>query len=230
MDEIHALSLDAQGQLLRVLQEGEYRPVGGKHFLTADVRILSASNRPLLKLVREGRFREDLYYRLNVLRIQLPSLRERGQDVFQLAKHFLTQIREQEELGNKTFRTETLRALAHYDYPGNVRELKNVVEKAAVLSRSDWIEVEDLFFDSNTHGPQKLQRPSDYGQLPLKEAKEEFQRAYIERLLDHHGGVVARAARGSGITRESFHRLMKKYGVRRASGPGGSRRPPMGTH
>ncbi|MFQ5654668.1 MAG: sigma 54-interacting transcriptional regulator [Planctomycetota bacterium] len=216
LDEIHELSLDSQGKLLRVLQDGVYRPVGGKQFLRADVRILSASNQPLLGQVQTGRFREDLYYRLNVLRVDLPPLRERGADVILLARHFLTQVTESEGLPRKELSQEAMRLLSRYRYPGNVRELRNLIEKAAVLSDSELIMEDDLFFDEDPRGAGSPLLPSRSAlDLPLKEAREGFQRDYVEQMLLANRGVVSRAAAQAGITRESFHRLMKKHGIRR---------------
>lgn len=215
LDEVHELSLDMQKKLLRFLQEGVYRPVGGKEFRTADVRILSASNRPLLTLVKQGAFREDLFYRLNVLRVELPPLRQRGHDIILLARAFLRRVVEAEQLAPREFSPEALRRLAAYHYPGNVRELRNVVEKAAVLSTGTTIVDADILFDGDPALPTPTRRERDAEPLPLREAKEEFQREYLERLLEQYDGVVARAARRSGITRESFHRLMKRHGIQR---------------
>jgi DNA-binding NtrC family response regulator len=216
LDEVHQLSLGSQRKLLRVLQEGEYRPVGGKEVLRTDVRILAASNEPLYDLVKEGRFREDLYYRLNVLRVELPSLRSRGRDVLILAQHFLDRVVETQKLGARQFSAEALRVLARYPFPGNVRELRNIVEKAAILGEGPVIGEGDLLFDSPGWQPgESVELPSALTGIPLREAREEFQRRYIERILDEAGGVVSHAADRSGITRESLHRLIRKYGLRR---------------
>ncbi|MGE3163504.1 MAG: sigma 54-interacting transcriptional regulator [Planctomycetota bacterium] len=215
LDEVHELSLDMQKKLLRFLQEGVYRPVGGKEFRTANVRILSASNRPLLSLVKQGAFREDLYYRLNVLRVDLPPLRQRGQDIILLARTFLAKVVETERLEPKEFTPAALRKLSSYPYPGNVRELRNVIEKAAILCAGSSIEEADILFDGELASNATGRFPATSEPLPLRQAKEEFQRCYLERLLEQYDGVVARAARRSGITRESFHRLMKRYGIQR---------------
>lgn len=215
LDEVHELGMDVQKKLLRFLQEGVYRPVGGKEFLTANVRILSASNQPLLRLVKEGCFREDLYYRLNVLKVELPPLRDRGQDVLLLARHFLDNILESESLDPREFSPDTLRQLSRYTYPGNVRELRNLVEKAAILAPDSVITPDDLFFDSDLSQDLPAHEVPLFEELPLRDAREEFQRRYLESNLQRNGGVVARAARSAGITRESFHRLMKKYGIQR---------------
>ena len=174
----------------------------------------TASNRPLLQLVREGRFREDLYYRLNVLKIELPPLREREGDVLLLARHFLSQISEREQLRAKRFTPEALAQLAGYTYPGNVRELLNLVEKATILSTEEEIGPGALTFDAE---PREGGGDGSTGltELPLKAASEQFQRSYLKTKLRDNHMVVARAARRSGITRESFHRLMRKYGIQR---------------
>ena len=216
LDEVHQLSMGSQRKLLRVLQEGEFRPVGGKEVIQTDVRVLTASNESLYRLVGEGRFREDLYYRLNVLRVELPPLRKRGRDVMILAQHFLDEVVESQSLGTKQWSPESMRALARYPFPGNVRELRNVVEKAAILGDSEWIGEGDLFFDAES--PQSaapLELPTFLTEVTLKEAREEFQKRYVESMLTTVDGVVSHAAERSGITRESFHRLLRKYNVRR---------------
>ncbi|MEM7168225.1 MAG: sigma 54-interacting transcriptional regulator [Planctomycetota bacterium] len=215
LDEVHELSLDVQKKLLRFLQEGVYRPVGSKEFRTANVRILSAANRPLLQLVQQKKFREDLYYRLNVLKVELPPLRDRGKDILLLARHFLEQVVASEELGERNFSEGCLRLLSSYAYPGNVRELRNVVEKAAILSAGPVMQPNELVFDQPVETIVTAPDNASWQQMPLREAKEEFQREYLSTLLARCDGVVSRAARESGITRESFHRLMKKFGIQR---------------
>ncbi len=216
LDEVHQLSLGSQRKLLRVLQEGEVRPVGGEDVIHTDVRVLAASNEPLYGLVQAGRFREDLYYRLNVLRVELPPLRNRGNDILILAQHFLDQVVESQHLGPKEFSIEALRELARYPFPGNVRELRNIVEKGAILGDVPIIGVSDLFFDTTDgSGADPIDLPEAFTEIPLKDAQEEFQRRYLERILSAAEGVVSHAAARSGITRESFHRLMRKYGIQR---------------
>ncbi|MFN0058212.1 MAG: sigma 54-interacting transcriptional regulator [Planctomycetota bacterium] len=217
LDEIHALSLEMQRKLLRVLQEGEYRPVGGGEFFKANVRLLAAANRPLWDLVQEGKFREDLYYRLNVLRLELPPLRDRGNDILLLAKHFLTEICRKERLDAKVLSPESLQRLLQYSFPGNVRELRNIMEKAAVLSVGPTIRAEELYFDTKT-APANSNGGLEPGlvavDVPLRKAKDSFQQHYLRQLLATTDGVVAHAAAAAGITRESLHRLLKKYGIR----------------
>ncbi len=220
LDEIHQLSLGSQRKLLRVLQEGEYRPVGGKQVVQTDVRVLTASNESLFKLVGDGRFREDLYYRLNVLKVELPPLRQRGRDILILAHHFLTEVVASQGLGEKELSPEALRALASYPFPGNVRELKNVIEKAAILGDGSWIEAADLFFDGVEKSGGAIDLPVALTEIPLKEAKEEFQKKYLEQVLSTANGVVLRAAEQAGITRESLHRLIRKYQLRNPRKPG----------
>ncbi len=216
LDEIHELSLGVQRKLLRVLQESEYRPVGSTEFVKSNVRLLSACNQPLAQLVQNGDFREDLYYRLNVIKIELPPLRERGNDVILLARHFLERVVESESLGPKELSPAALRSLLSFDFPGNVRELSNLVEKAAVLSPHREIQPDDLFVGGgapeSSQSEISIERP--LVNLPLREAKEAFQQRYLEGLLEQNDGVVARAARAAGVTRESLHRLLKKHGLR----------------
>ncbi len=213
LDEIGDLPLALQAKLLRVLQEGEVRPVGARASVPVDVRIVCASNRNLETMVGEGRFREDLFYRLRVLHLRLPPLRERKEDVPLLAETFLSKHLEAEgkASGDVRFTTGALRALSSHGWPGNVRELKNVVESASVFARKGRITARDvgsrLGLDA---GEEEVPAPAG---VDFRKAKARFEKAYLEGLLQSTGGNVSETARRAGLERGYVHRLMKKYGL-----------------
>ncbi len=215
LDEVGDMSLAMQKKLLRVLEEGEVRRVGGKDTIQVDVRIISASNQDLKSLVNEEKFREDLYYRLNGIRINLPPLRDRKEDIPLLIQHFLELIAQESRQPVKSIGPEALRLLISYDWPGNVRELRHFLERTVLLSTGETIEERDCLFD-----PVIFQQESraisneillDLEKLPLREARDVFMKHYIERIYEEHGRNVTKAARACGISRESLHRLLKKF-------------------
>jgi transcriptional regulator with GAF, ATPase, and Fis domain len=213
LDEIGDMPLALQAKLLRALQEGEVRPVGAKASVPVDVRVVCATNRDLGARVEAGNFREDLYYRLRVLPVSLPPLRERKEDIPLLSAAFLRAHLEGEEKGAKSVRLTpgALKALASHDWPGNVRELKNVVGGAAVFSKGGQITNADV---AERLG---LPREEDSQRGPagesFRDAKVRFERAYFERLLARTGGNVSAAAREAGLERGYVHRLVKKLGI-----------------
>jgi DNA-binding NtrC family response regulator len=220
LDEIAELSLALQSKLLRALQERQIRRVGGTALVDVDVRVVSATNRDLRDAVARGQFREELYYRINVIEIRLPPLRERAGDVALLAHAFLKKY----GLGRVTrFADDAVAALDAYRWPGNIRELQNVVERACALADSDAVGRRDLP-DYVLTGPAlraetRGSMPPD-GQLssgmdqPLREAKEHWMRvleaSYLQQMLERHGNISA-AAKVAGIDRKTFHRLLNKY-------------------
>jgi len=226
LDEIGELALDLQPQLLRVLEKREVRKVGETRPQKVDIRVIAATHRDLRKMVKEGTFREDLYFRLAVVRATVPPLRLRRDDIRLLAHAFA------EQLGRGGFALpERLeRELAAYDWPGNVRELRNVVEQALSLGESH---MPSYAGSSGDHlagdpdepgagGPDPARAssggtPAEVLDLPFKEAKgrlvEEFEREYLTHLLAKHKGNVSRAAQEAGIDRNYIHRLVKKYGI-----------------
>ncbi len=219
LDEIAELPLGLQVKLLRALQEREIRRVGGTRQIEVDVRVVSATNRNLRELMVEGKFREELYYRVNVIAIALPPLRERKGDVTLLAYTFLKAYGQGREVPIRGFEPEALQLLEAYAWPGNVRELQNVIERACALADGDTITLRDLPGHLRSHppasGPSAAAPPLS---LPLKEAKarwtSELEAAYLAELLKRHGGNVSQAARAAGIDRKTFHRLLNKYGLR----------------
>jgi DNA-binding NtrC family response regulator len=219
LDEIADLPTGLQVKLLRALQEREIRRVGGTRQIEVDVRLVSATNRDLRELVAKGEFREELYYRVNVIAIPLPPLRERKGDVTLLAHTFLRKYGQSRERPLKGFEPEVLQVLEAYALPGNVRELQNVIERACALADGDTITVGDL--PEHIRSPQRVSAAppaAPVTTLPLKDAKARWMRdleaAYLTDLLKRHGGNVSQAARAAGIDRKTFHRLLNKYGLR----------------
>jgi len=217
LDEIGDLSLQMQTKLLRLLQEGEYKPVGGVTTRRADLRFIAATNHDLNADIRENRFREDLYYRLNVIRFDLPSLKERRQDIPLLAYHFLEKYVRLNQKNILHISPEAMQILISQDYPGNVRELENIIERGVIFCRSDTLKVDDLQLDyDRTQVPGEFNE--DITQLPFKEAKDKmtgiFHRLYIRSLLSKSAGNISKAADAAGIQRQYLHRLMKETGIR----------------
>jgi transcriptional regulator with GAF, ATPase, and Fis domain len=213
LDEIGDMSLATQVKLLRTLQEGEVRPVGSTRTVNVDVRVIAATNIDLEARCREGMFRQDLYYRLNVVRIDVPPLRERTEDIELLAYHFLQKYRQTNDKHIEGIDGDALACLTHYGWPGNVRELENVVERAVVLGRGETIARGDLPTAVTGARPEEgSEEPRD--DLPFPEAKalavERFERLYLERKLRRHETITA-AARAAGLDRSNFKRLLRRH-------------------
>lgn len=210
LDEVSEMPLTMQVKLLRVLQERKLTRVGGSQEIPIDVRIISATNRDLEKEIESGRFREDLYYRLNVVALDLPPLRERKEDIPLFADHFLRQFGNQNHKDIKGLTPQAMDLLLKYEWPGNVRELMNGLERATVLARSEYIDVMDLppsiqkSLDREEHVP-----PSMTTDQPL----EEVEKTAILHTLDSCGGNKSETARKLGITRKTLHKKLKKYGM-----------------
>jgi DNA-binding NtrC family response regulator len=219
LDEIAELPLPLQGRLLRALQERQIRRVGGTTLIDVDVRVVSATNRDLREAAAGGRFREELYYRVNVIEIRLPPLRERGGDIRLLALAFLKRYGLGQVHG---FDESVLEALEAYTWPGNVRELQNVVERACALADADVVRRADLpthVLEGGVAEPTATvnARVDLLTELPLRDAKERWMRllegTYLRDLLARHRGNLSAAAREAGVDRKTFHRLLKKYEV-----------------
>lgn len=209
LDEIDALSIGAQAKLLRFLQDRMYRPLGADHFKHSDVRVIAATNQDIEALVRKGRFRSDLYYRLNVLRIELPPLRKRPDDIPLLAHHFLSELCAGGEGTPKSFSRAALQRLACYDWPGNVRELYNVVQRAMV--QAPGVEIKPAHISVGVEDPTAFSRRFREARTQAIEA---FEKRYVKELLLKNNGNVTQAAREAGKERRSFGRMVKKYGIK----------------
>ncbi|MFH1594120.1 MAG: sigma-54 dependent transcriptional regulator [Candidatus Omnitrophota bacterium] len=212
LDEISDLRLNIQAKLLRVLEEREIRRVGGTKVIKVDVRIISATNVDLASAMREGRFRKDLYYRLDVVPIELPPLRHRKEDIPLLAKHFLTMYNKAFKKEIKGFTEEAIRRLIEYQWPGNVRELKNIIERLVALTDEDVIADKDLPFDIfiKTALAKNLRSGGSY-----KEALRDFEKEYIETILEKTNGNKAKTARILGLHRNALFNKVKKLGIQK---------------
>ncbi len=220
LDELGELSLDLQPKLLRALEHREIRRVGSSKAIRVDVRVIAATNRDLEEEVRSGRFRQDLFYRLSVVRVHIPSLRERPEDIPLLADHFLKTHAFNRNPGNSLkvegISQQALELMTAYQWPGNVRELLNVIERAVSFCDGPTVEVVDL--------PEQLQSSvqmvatgTQSAEATFKEAKERwvssFERDYILKLLSKNGGNISHAAREASIDRKYFRKLMRKHGI-----------------
>jgi len=211
LDEISEMSLAMQVKLLRVLQEREITRVGGEEVIKVDVRLIAATNKDLLQEIEAGRFREDLFYRLNVVTLNMPRLRERSEDIPLLAQHFLMMFSEKNSKEIKGFTPQAMDRLLKYDWPGNVRELMNAVERGVVLASSEYLGEKDLplVLKEGASGGKAPPEQVIPGDLPL----EEVEKASILKTLELTGGNKSEAARRLGITRRTLHKKLKKYGV-----------------
>jgi DNA-binding NtrC family response regulator len=235
LDEIGDLPLSAQAKLLRALAAGESKRVGASEPKTVDVRVIAATNVDLKERIAQGRFREDLYYRLAVIPVRLPPLRQRKEDIPLLAYHFLQKYARRSGRDIKRIGTETLRVLREQPWPGNVRQLENAIEHAVVMTRGDCIMPADLpslnqnehsLFDDNTPVSLVPTWNETFADLSYADAKERaattFDRTYVERLLQRVNGNMSEGARQAGMDRSNFRRLVKKVrGLSDDQGQGG---------
>jgi len=212
LDEVSEMSLAMQVKLLRVLQEREITRVGGEEVIKADVRVITATNKDLVHEIEESRFREDLYYRLNVVTLKVPPLREREEDISLLAQHFLEVFAEKNHKRIKGLTPQAMDRLLKYEWPGNVRELMNAIERAVVLSRSEYLDEEDLPTVVKGDGP-RGQDISSESNVPGDLSLGEIEKVTILKTLEASGGNKSEAARRLGITRKTLHKKLKKYGV-----------------
>ncbi len=215
LDEIGDLSSTLQAKLLRVLQEGEVKPLGENRASRVDVRVIAATNQDLREKIASGRFREDLYYRLNVVSISTPPLRDITEDIPLLANHFLSQYCEELGVAHKKFTEDAMRMLASRKWPGNVRELQNEIKRAVIFSKGDSIFPDD--FGCGGTAQATPEEPVDAPGLRYREARagtlRKFNVGYIRRLLKDTDGNVTLAANRAGLERQSLQHLMRKYGI-----------------
>jgi len=202
LDEICETPPSVQVKLLRVLQEQEFKPVGGEQIQKVDVRVIAATNKDLEKEVKEGRFREDLFYRIQVIPLNLPPLRERKEDIPLLAEHFLRIYSKKLSKKIEGFTPEALQRMILYGWPGNVRELENRIEYAVAMTGRSCIAPEDILFLGINHDPDIK---------TYDEAKEEFEKEYLRKLLGTTKGNFQKAARIAKRQRSHIYYLMKKY-------------------
>ena len=219
LDEVGDIPLPIQTKLLRVLQEKEVRPLGSTKTIPVDVRVIASTNQDLEAKITEGTFREDLFYRLNVVTITLPPLRERGEDIILLAVHFLRKYSQKYGREGLSFSPEALEYLLQCPWKGNVRELQNAVKRAVLLANGDLITPQDLKEHLQSPAPNQFTKiGAEYLNKPYHEAKKEiltsFSKKYVEYLLTKTQGNVTQAARLAGLERQSFQRLMRQYGIK----------------
>lgn len=219
LDEIGNLDINLQAKLLRVLQEGEVRRIGGTHLIQVDFRLIAATNVDLNKAMQEKTFREDLFYRLNVISLTLPPLRERLEDIPLLAVHFLGKFNLMYDKQVKGISSQTLQLLQNYHWPGNVRELQNVLERAVALTENDFIMPEDLpeQFRSLVRGTGDDEQATMGGSsfaAAKKKCIANFERQYLLRLLEQHGGNISEAARTARMDRKTLYRLLAKHNLK----------------
>jgi len=218
LDEIGDISVAFQVKLLRVLQNGEFKPVGVSETRHTDVRVIAATNRNLKEMIQDGHFREDLYYRLHVIGILLPALRERKEDVPMLAYHFLGKYKEKLQRKIEEISIDAMQALQTYTWVGNVRELENVIERCAVLSQNPVVKAKDLpsYILAKTFYLNE-QDDSDLSRFSYREAKLKaislFNKSYIRHLLKETGGNISMASTRAGLDRSNFKKIIKKYDI-----------------
>ncbi len=221
LDEVGNISLSIQAKLLRVLQEREFTPVGGTKSKKVDIRLIAATNKDLEKMIKEGSFREDLYYRLNIVPIYLPTLKERQEDIPLLAIHFLRKY--SEEMGKKIkgFTSEAMERLMRYPWPGNVRELENVVERTVVMMEEDMVRPEHIILpdqqrkaDSAPYVPMTSEELKEMKKQLREKAVEDIEKAFIISALERNQWNVTKASEDVGMLRPNFQALMRKYNIR----------------
>ena len=212
LDEIGDLSPSLQSKLLRVLQEKEFERVGSSQTLKVDVRVIAATNHNLEEAIRKGTFREDLYYRLNVVTLSLPPLRERKEDIPPLIEHFLKKYSRENQKPVVSLSKEAKDLLMNYRYPGNIRELENIIERAVVLSRGDSITTQDLPLNLRESKVEDLMKEAAGGRS-LRETLEEIERLRITQALEKSHGVQTKAAEELGISERVLRYKMKKYRI-----------------
>ncbi len=214
LDEVAECSPSVQAKLLRVLQEHEIVPLGSTTPVKVDVRLLAASNTDLHTAMEEGKFRPDLYYRLNVIKITLPPLRERREDIPLLAIHFLKKHAKEQGKEIKGFTPMAMEMLCSYSWPGNVRELENVIESAVSLESSGMITTRHLNYDGRLSSlPPFFEAVKDREFLPYAEAKKVFEREYLLAALERCGGNISQTARQTGIIRTNLYKKLKKLNI-----------------
>jgi two-component system, NtrC family, nitrogen regulation response regulator NtrX len=213
LDEIGDMSLKTQAKVLRVLQEQTLEPVGGTTGITVDVRVLAATNKDLQAEIRTGHFREDLYFRLNVIPIFVPPLRERQEDIQLLADHFMAELAREYGRRLKSFEPAATAVIQRYTWPGNVRELRNVIERLMIMVPGDSISAVDLsFLDHSTLARPELAEATAE-RLTLHEARDRFERDLILRTLGEQQGNMSRTAEVLGVERSNLYRKMRTFGI-----------------
>ncbi len=215
LDEIGDMSLKTQAKILRILQERKFERVGGNRTIEVDVRVIAATNKNLEIEIREGNFREDLYFRLNVLPFHVPPLRERKEDIQRLASHFLNYFCSQESRDIKSLSANALYALTQYNWPGNIRELKNLIERMVIMTPEKMIEYEHLPASIKST-PFNQETDISIGTISAtsyRDAKELFEKQFLRQKLEENNWNISRTAEEIGLERSNLHRKIKSYGL-----------------
>jgi two-component system nitrogen regulation response regulator NtrX len=216
LDEVADMPLTTQGKVLRVLTDQSFTRVGGRTMIRVDVRIISGSARDLKTEIAESRFREDLYYRLNVVPVHIPPLRERRDDIASLCDHFVRRYAADRRAPPPEISAEAMAALQAHDWPGNVRELRNVIERVMILAPSDRlgrIDADMLPAELVRGGTDILPGSESITAIPLKEARENFEREYLRIQINRFSGNISRTATFIGMERSALHRKLKLLGL-----------------
>jgi len=228
LDEIGEMPLVIQAKLLRVLEEQTFRRLGGVRDIQVDLRVVAATNRKLTEAIEQGRFRLDLYYRLNVIQVVLPPLRERAEDIIPLAEHFVRVYNTKFKRNVKGLSHSAAAALLSHDWPGNVRELRNVIERAMVLEEADWIQASNMQIAADPAKPPLLVLEQaaagddasagtvqpQASSAPFEISLEEAEKNLVKKALERAGGNQTRAAVLLGVTRDTLRYKMKKFNLR----------------
>ena len=217
LDEVSELPLSFQPKLLRAIQEGQIRKVGAQQYDTVDVRIVCATNRRLDHMVSESKFRQDLFYRLDVVRIEVPPLRDRPEDVEPVAHHILEELQARSGGSFRGFSDAAIVAMKGFAWPGNVRQLRNAVERAWALGSGEEIGVEDLppeITGAAQAAPEDDSSKSETFQEMKARRVAAIESTYLEAMLRRHGGNVTRCAEEAGVSRSAFQKLMQRYGIK----------------
>ena len=212
LDEIGELPLNLQVKLLRLIQNKEFIPVGDTNPKKVDIRIISATNRDLYKLMKEGKFREDLFYRINTIHFQLPPLRERKEDIIPLAKFFIKKISLKYGLPEKKLSEKAINELLSYNWPGNIRELEGVIERTILIEDNPVLN--NVSFESKNVSISYMGNLIESTEIkPFHQLKEEFEKNYFQKLLQYTGWNISKASKLSGKTRAEIYRMIKKYNI-----------------
>ncbi len=213
IDEIGDISLQTQVKLLRALQFGEFERIGGSKTIKVNVRVVTATNRKLEELIKNGNFRQDLYYRINVISINLPALRKRKEDIPILIKHFINKYSKENDKNVTDISKEAFNHLMHYHYPGNIRELENIIESAIVMARGDIITINDFTPDVMTSSESAILNPHNFINS-FDEKLEAFETTMINDALEHKSGNQSQAAKMLGMTERHLRSRMQKYNIK----------------
>jgi two-component system nitrogen regulation response regulator NtrX len=220
LDEVTELSLDVQAKLVRFLHEQTFKRVGGAQKVTVDVRVIAASQQNVQTFIDEGLFREDLYYRLNVMPLPLPPLKDRLEDLAELISYFVERLSRHASVPKRDFSESTIAALRRYEWPGNINELRNVVERALILSpaaNDATVLPDELFSESRKEGEKSVRttKAPDFLAMPLREAREYFERDYLLAQVEKFAGNISRTANFIGMERSALHRKLRQLHVER---------------